>query len=330
MKKTILLLCAIALAFGLTEKEYQDSFASFVRKYNKVYNNDEFNYRFKIFRSNLDFIEQHNAKNLSFTVGINKFADMSSQEFVKFYNGLDVKVDQASLVDEPTTSLVGLPDKWDWNSKGAVTHVKNQEQCGSCWSFSTTGSVEGCHFITTGKLVSLSEQNLIDCSSSYGNQGCNGGLMTDAMDYIIANKGIDTEESYPYTAEAGKTCLYKLKDSASKLKTFVNVQQGSEADLQAKVYLGPTSVAIDASANSFQLYQSGVYYEPACSSTDLDHGVLAVGWGVDTSSATPDYWIVKNSWGEDWGQSGFIFMARNKNNNCGIATMGTLPEDCKA
>jgi len=162
----------------------------------------------------------------------------------------------------------------------------------------------------------------MDCSYAQGNQGCNGGLMTQAMTYIISNKGIDTETSYPYTAQDG-TCKYNSKNSGATLKTFTNVKSGDENDLQAKVYAGPTSVAIDASHMSFQLYTSGVYNEPACSSSSLDHGVLAIGWG--TSSGTP-YWLVKNSWGTGWGIKGFIWMSRNKSNQCGIATMATLPQ----
>jgi len=214
-----------------------------------------------------------------------------------------------------------LPATWNWVPKGAVTHIKNQQQCGSCWSFSTTGSTEGCHFITTKKLVALSEQNLMDCSTSEGNQGCDGGLMTQAMDYIISNKGVDTEKSYPYTAEDG-TCHFSKANIGATLKSYTNVNTGDENDLQAKVYLGPTSVAIDASQSSFQFYNSGVYSDPDCSTSQLDHGVLAVGWGTDSGSA---YWIVKNSWGTDWGQQGYIWMARNDGNMCGIATMATLP-----
>jgi len=162
----------------------------------------------------------------------------------------------------------------------------------------------------------------MDCSTAQGNQGCDGGLMTQAMDYIISNNGIDTEASYPYTAEDG-TCTFQSSNVGATLTSYVNVNQGDENDLMAKVVMAPTSVAIDASQSSFQLYTSGVYYEPSCSSTQLDHGVLAVGYGTSSGS---DYWIVKNSWGTSWGMSGYIWMSRNKSNNCGIATMATLPK----
>jgi len=164
----------------------------------------------------------------------------------------------------------------------------------------------------------------MDCSTAQGNQGCNGGLMTSAMDYIIKNKGIDSETSYPYVAKDG-TCKYNAANKASTLGSYSNVKAGSESELQNSVNSGPTSVAIDASQSSFQFYSTGVYYDAKCSSSNLDHGVLAVGWG---SSSGSDYWIVKNSWGADWGQSGYIWMARNRSNNCGIATMATLPKTC--
>jgi len=250
---------------------------------------------------------------------MNQFADLTTEEFNGLFKGLkkmEFEIDSVAVVD---TSA--LPASVDWRTRGVVTGIKNQGQCGSCWSFSTTGSVEGAHALHTGTLTSLSEQNLVDCSTAQGNQGCDGGLMTDAFQYIISNGGIDTEASYPYTAADG-TCHYNAANCGSTLAAYVNVASGSEADLQAKVALGPTSVAIDASHNSFQLYSGGVYYEPSCSSTALDHGVLAVGYGT---TGGQDFWIVKNSWGSSWGLSGYILMSRNRGNNCGIATMASLP-----
>jgi len=148
--------------------------------------------------------------------------------------------------------------------------------------------------------------------------------MTQAMDYIIKNKGLDTEKSYPYTARDG-TCHFNKANVGATLASYTNVASGSESGLQTAGVTGPVSVAIDASHSSFQFYSSGVYYEKACSSSALDHGVLMVGWGTDSTSKA-DFWIVKNSWGTDWGMSGYIEMSRNKNNNCGIATMATLPK----
>jgi len=324
--KAILLFAAVFVAstLALTEKEYQNEFTKFMQTYKKSYHSDEFQYRYGVFKKNIDFINQHNTEGHTYTVAVNQFADMSNEEYGRVYLGLKLKapIDPEDLVKTPSALPEALPTTWDWNAKGACTPIKNQQQCGSCWSFSTTGSTEGCHFISTGKLVSLSEQNIMDCSDSWGNAGCDGGLMTEAMNYIIANKGIDTESSYPYTAEDG-TCHYKAANSGATLSSMANVTSGDENDLQTKVYAGPTSVAIDASQSSFQFYSTGIYSDPNCSSTQLDHGVLAVGWGADAKGKA--YWIVKNSWGTSWGQQGWFWLARNDNNMCGIATMATRP-----
>jgi len=321
-------LLSLALAsqtlFPVSRDEVRASmeFVRWMKLHSKSYNHEEFQKRKDIFIANLRFVETHNANvNHTYKVAMNQFGDMTGEEFSKFYKGLKYDAKKFDHSKVRRGNATGAPTNFDWRDKGAVTHVKNQEQCGSCWSFSTTGSTEGCHKLAGHDLVSLSEQNLVDCSTSYGNQGCNGGLMTDAMEYIIQNKGIDTESSYPYTASDG-TCHYNAANSAATLSSYTNVAQGDETDLLAKCVLGPVSVAIDASHSSFQFYSSGVYYEPDCSSTELDHGVLAAGWGVEGGQ---DYWLVKNSWGASWGLSGFIKMARNRNNNCGIATSATLP-----
>jgi len=330
MKVTLVLSILVISTLALSETHYQNSFVQWMKDYSKTYSNDEFFSRYEIFKKNLDFVNNHNAAEKGYSVAMNKFADLSSHEFAKYYLGLRIPADAANHyhpVDAHTEKhlaekVAAAPTSFDWRTKGAVTPIKNQGQCGSCWTFSTTGSTEGCHFLSTGSLVGLSEQNLVDCVTA--DQGCDGGLMTDAMTYIISNGGIDTEASYPYTAEDG-TCHYNAANRGATLKSFVNVQSGSESDLLAKAQVGPVSVAIDAGENSFQLYSGGVYNEPACGNTpnSLDHGVLVVGWGVNNGT---DYWLVKNSWGTDWGLSGYIQMSRNLNNQCGIATSATLPQ----
>jgi len=183
--------------------------------------------------------------------------------------------------------------------------------------------MEGSKFLATGNLVSLSEQNLVDCSTSQGNQGCNGGLMDQAFEYVIQNGGLDTEESYPYTATGPNQCQYDASNSAETLSSYTDVTSGDENALMTACNQQPVSVAIDASQQSFQSYTGGIYSDPNCSSTSLDHGVLVVGYGTDSQGN--DYWLVKNSWGASWGLNGYIQMSRNNNNNCGIATSASYP-----
>jgi len=317
--KVVLLLSVLVIAYAL---DYQAEFDMFKLNYNKVYGTpQEEERRFQIFADNLKFVSTWDAEARGFEVGINSFADLSIQEFVSLYTGLNITRTYEAVIEKFEPSPI-QGDIVNWVNKGAVTGIKNQGQCGSCWSFSTTGSVEGAHFLATGQLVSLSEQNLVDCSTAEGNQGCNGGLMDYAFDYIIKNHGIDTEASYPYRATGPNQCNFKAASVGATISSYQDITQGSESDLQTAVTKTPTSVAIDAGHNSFQLYKSGVYYEPDCSSTQLDHGVLAVGYGTDGSS---DYWLVKNSWGTGWGMEGYIQMSRNRNNNCGIATAASYP-----
>jgi len=310
----------LAIAFSApSERETRAAFHNWQKEYQKTYLAfTEHSHRYQVFRDNYAFIQAHDAEAKGFTVALNQFADLTNKEFVAFYNGLNI----TKTISAVTEEKVDVPTNWDWRQHGAVTGVKNQQQCGSCWSFSATGSTEGAHFLKVGKLVSLSEQNLIDCSTAQGNEGCNGGLMDDAFQYVIANKGIDTEASYPYTATGPNQCRYNAANRGATLSSYHDIPSGSESSLLASVAKTPVSVAIDASHQSFQFYHSGVYYEPACSATQLDHGVLAAGWGVEGGK---DYWLVKNSWGGSWGDQGYIKMSRNRSNNCGIATAASYP-----
>lgn len=214
----------------------------------------------------------------------------------------------------------------DWTTKGAVTPVKNQEQCGSCWAFSTTGSLEGANFIKNGQLVSLSEQELVSCAGSFGNQGCNGGLMDDAFKFVEKN-GLDKESTYGYTQKTGKcnTAKEKLADGIKPgaVTSFKDVKPNNEKQLAAAVTKGPVSVAIEADQSGFQFYKSGVF-SGKCG-TNLDHGVLAVGYGTSGGKA---YWKVKNSWGSTWGDKGYIMLAKDissKSGQCGIAKQPSYP-----
>ena len=310
-----------------TAIEYTFSFtcAAILQEYGKEYASElEELKRHVIWQANKKFIDEHNAlaDTFGFTVGLNSFADLDPAEFAKIYNGYrqPAQRDNSTRVRVPLNTQ--LPTTVDWRTKGVVTPIKNQGQCGSCWAFSATGSLEGQHALKTSELVSLSEQNLVDCSSAEGNEGCNGGWMDNAFEYIKKNKGIDTEASYPYKAEDEK-CRFKSADVGATDTGFVDIKHDDENALQeASANVGPISVAIDASHQSFQMYHSGVYNEPACSQTLLDHGVLVVGYGVDGGK---DYWLVKNSWGTSWGMKGYIYMSRNKNNQCGIASKASYP-----
>jgi len=316
----------IVLVSALTETEYRQSFEDFKVNFNKQYLDTEENIRYNIFKENLDRVNAWDAEGRGFTIGINAFADLSSEEFASLYNGFKSNKVYTPIEEEPSAEKSGVTgDIVNWVLKGAVTAIKDQGQCGSCWSFSATGSMEGSKFLAGGALTSLSEQNLVDCSTAQGNEGCNGGLMDQAFQYVIDNKGIDIEKVYPYTATGPNTCEFKsgAENIGDTISSFQDVTSGSESGLLTAVNIKPTSVAIDASNYSFQLYTSGVYYEAQCSASQLDHGVLAVGYG--TSASGTDYWLVKNSWGTSWGMNGYIQMSRNKNNNCGIATAASYP-----
>jgi len=321
----VLALCVIsAHAAFLSQDEVARHWINFKRLHNKVYGHDAEHFRFTIFQKNVERIINHNLEAdlgmHSYRLGLNKYADLTAAEFKKQLNGF--RPELKTPAPAVHYSRPGdLPASVDWRDKGYVTPIKDQGQCGSCWAFSAVASLEGQHFNSSGKLVSLSEQNLVDCVTV--DYGCGGGLMDDAFKYIISNKGIDTEKSYPYEAQ-DDTCRYNKKNIGSTAKSFVDIPTGDEKALQnAVATVGPISVAIDASQYSFQLYQSGVYDEPNCSSQVLDHGVTAVGYG--TTKDGVDFWLVKNSWGTSWGEQGYIQMSRNKNNQCGIATASSYP-----
>jgi len=279
--------------------------------------------RYAIWKDNLRRIVEFNEKSTSVFLAMNHFGDMTNTEYRATMTGYVNSREEEKGSSFLPPSNIDPPQTVDWRTKGMVTPIKNQKQCGSCWAFSATGSLEGQHQKKTGKLVSLSEQQLVDCSRKFGNYGCNGGLMDNAFRYIKANGGIDTEESYPYVARNEK-CHFNKSTIGATVTGFVDIESGSEdALLAASATIGPISVAIDASHFSFQFYHHGVYDEPHCSSRNLDHGVLLVGYGV--SDDGKKYWLVKNSWGTSWGDKGYIMMSRDKHNQCGIATASSYP-----
>jgi cathepsin L len=318
-----------ASAASIFDESLDAAWGKFKLEHSKFYQTlEEETLRRSIWYKNLKYINKHNLEaslgKHSFTLKMNMFGDLGSAEFGRIYNGFNMTKTMKStksnaFVVDPNFVA---PASVDWRTQGYVTPIKDQGQCGSCWAFSAVASLEGQHFKNAGKLVSLSEQNLVDCSRKQGNMGCNGGLMDQAFTYIKVNKGIDTEASYPYTARDGK-CAFKPANVGATDSGFTDIESGNESDLtNAIATVGPISVAIDASQSSFQFYHTGVYVDTSCSSTQLDHGVTAVGYGSDNGQ---DYYIVKNSWGTVWGDAGYIKMARNHNNMCGIATAASYP-----
>ncbi|XP_050394894.1 procathepsin L [Patella vulgata] len=307
---------------------YDGSWNDFKLVHKKQYDATEEPKRFNIFMENVKKIELHNQLyhdgKKSYYLGVNEYADLEFEEYKKL-NGFKARINgtESGCSTFLTSAHVSAPSEVDWRKEGYVTPVKNQGQCGSCWSFSTTGSLEGQTFRKTKQLVSLSEQQLVDCSAKFGNEGCNGGLMDNAFLYVKSVGGIDSESEYPYEAKVEYKCNFKKADVVADCTGCVDVTSGSESALkEAVATVGPISIAIDASHQSFQLYKGGVYDEPECSSTQLDHGVLIVGYGTLDGS---DYWIVKNSWGETWGKDGYVLMSRNKDNQCGVATQASYP-----
>jgi len=283
-------------------------------------------YRRQVFASNLQYIRQHNeeasAGEHTYTLGMNEFGDMTFEEFhTKFTGFLGLRNRFARSQNLADLSNVKVTDdSVDWSTKGAVTAIKNQGQCGSCWSFSATGSTEGAWFISKGQLISLSEQQLMDCSKSEGNMSCEGGLMDYAFEYIIKNKGICTEASYPYQAVDKKTC--SSCTNVVTISSYKDVAQ-TDAALTAAVTQQPVSVAIEADQTAFQFYKSGVLTGKC--GTNLDHGVLAVGYGTLNNV---QYWKVKNSWGASWGMDGYVLIEKastQKGGQCGILLASSYP-----
>jgi len=315
------LVAAAPHLFG--EEYYQAQFASFVAKYDKSYSREDLLYRYNVFKANVDFITRHNRGNSSYTLGMNKFGDLPFEEFHAKYTGFNhVKRDFIRSKNVPPhVHRYSNPASVDWRASGAVTPVKDQGQCGSCWAFSATGSMEGAVFIAKKTLLSLSEQQLVDCSTKQGNEGCNGGLMDYAFEYVIANKGLTSETAYPYKA-VDQRCKNPLPASVSTISSYVDVKSNDDQALEDAVSKGPVSVAIEADQAAFQFYTSGVFDDASCG-TSLDHGVLAVGYNV---SGAKKYWIVKNSWGSDWGNQGYIWMVRKAGaGECGINMENSYP-----
>ncbi|KAE9602666.1 putative actinidain [Lupinus albus] len=290
---------------------------------------DEKQKRFNVFKANVMHVHDTNKLDKPYKLKLNKFADLTNHEFRSIYASSKVhhhrmfhgaQRGNRTFMHEIVASV---PPSIDWREKGAVTDVKDQGQCGSCWAFSTIVAVEGINQIKTNKLVSLSEQELVDCDTLI-NEGCNGGLMEYAFEFIKQNGGITTETNYPYKAVDGICDVSKEKEPAVSIDGYESVPQNNEAALLKAAANQPISVAIDAGGSDFQFYSEGVFTGEC--GTYLDHGVAIVGYGATLDGTK--YWIVKNSWGSEWGEHGYIRMERdisNKYGICGIAMEAFYP-----
>ncbi|KAL7085238.1 hypothetical protein ACP275_14G269800 [Erythranthe tilingii] len=301
---------------------------SWMAEHGKSYNAlGEKEKRLEIFKDNLRYIDEQNAMdNRTYKLGLNRFADLTNDEYRKTFLGSrpDGKRRLTGRKSDRYAPKVGdaLPDSIDWREKGAVVPIKDQGSCGSCWAFSTITAVEGINQIATGELISLSEQELVDCDRSY-NQGCNGGLMDYAFQFIIKNGGIDSDQDYPYKGRDAKCDQTRKNAKVVSIDGYEDVPVSDEKALQKAAASQPISVAVEAGGRDFQLYNSGIF-SGKCG-VELDHGVSVVGYGTEKGK---DYWLVRNSWGASWGEKGYLRMERNvasKDGLCGIAIEPSYP-----
>ncbi|KAF7279592.1 cathepsin L-like proteinase [Rhynchophorus ferrugineus] len=316
-----LLVSLLVVAVSASVLDHAAQFQEFKLKHGKTYKNQvEETRRFNIYKSNLESIAAHNARYEqgleTYTLAANKFADMTRQEFsakLALQKATKPKLNITRTFKMPKG--VEAPASVDWRSN-AVTPVKNQGNCGSCWAFSLTGSTEGAYALKYGNVVALSEQQLVDCTTDL-NFGCDGGYLEDNFPYI-SKKGLQSESSYPYEGVDGK-CRYDESNVVTRVDDYVAIYEDEEALQNAVGTVGPVSIAINA--DFIQFYDSGIFHMAICYIFGLNHGVLAVGYGSENGE---DYWIIKNSWGADWGENGYIRFKRGVN-ECGMAEDTVYP-----
>ncbi|XP_063242624.1 procathepsin L-like [Bacillus rossius redtenbacheri] len=316
----------VALTSAASEADL-DAWARFKAEHGKQYATAEDEAaRLQTFLERKEEVESHNRLYeqglTTYWMGLNHLSDLTHEEIKRRHSGGARKTVVAAAAAAGGGSKAGsLPAHVDWRQHNLVTPPKTQGLCGGCWAFSTTGAVEGQIAKKTGKLYSFSEQQLIDCT---GTMNCaNGGWMTVAYEYIRKAGGIETEQEYPFTGKDGQKCKFKKSLAKGWVKGIVDLPSGDEHRLALAVSeVGPIAAGMDASASSFDNYAGGIYNEPKCSNTTMDHGVLIVGYGSENGH---DYWIVKNSWGPKYGEKGYIRIARNKHNKCALATAANYP-----
>jgi cathepsin L len=318
----LLFASSVSCRFFLPHEE--KSFVTFMRKKNLLYTGAEYHFRLGIYLTQSRYVQSFNSGSRGFRLALNKLACLTPSEYRTLLGSPGSAPARSTSRGPSVRRAADPPDSWDWRTKNVVQAVKDQGQCGSCWAFSAIAAQETQWAITNTDLFSLSEQNLVDCVST--SFGCEGGDKEGAYRYVISWQSghFNSEDVYKYTATDG-VCQFVDSAPLTTVKDVFKSKPNDESDLLNTVYSkGATAVSIDASHSSFQLYSGGVYNEPDCSSSTHDHAVLAVGYGVD---GTTPYWIIKNSWGVDWGEQGYIRMSRNKNNQCCIACAGVVPID---
>ncbi|XP_022772697.1 cysteine proteinase 15A-like [Durio zibethinus] len=304
-------------------------FTLFKSKFGKTYaTQEEHDYRLGVFKANLRRAKRHQLLDPTAIHGVTKFSDLTPSEFRRQFLGLKPLKLPADAQKAPILPTDNLPDDFDWRDRGAVTGIKDQGSCGSCWSFSTTGALEGAHYLATGELVSLSEQQLVDCDhecdpQEYGacDSGCNGGLMTSAFEYTLKAGGLEREEDYPYTGNDRGPCKFDKSKIVASVANFSVISVDEEQIAANLVKHGPLAVGINAVF--MQTYVKGVSCPYICFRS-LDHGVLLVGYGsagyAPIRFKEKPYWIIKNSWGENWGEDGYYKICRG-HNVCGVDSM---------
>ncbi|XP_061144220.1 cathepsin S, ortholog2, tandem duplicate 1 isoform X1 [Syngnathus typhle] len=323
----LLLSLHTVLAAAMLDMDLDEHWTLWKKTHGKWYRSQpEDLHRRGLWEKNLMLITLHNLEASmglhSYRLSMNILGDLTPDEIRQSFANLTPPTDfHNRSSDRPLRQMVDIPESVDWRDQKYVTSVKMQGSCGSCWAFSAAGALEGQLARTTGRLVDLSTQNLVDCSGKYGNRGCYGGFIDAAFRYVIDNGGIESEKSYPYTGKSGQ-CRYSAAQRAANCSSYKVLPENDEDALkQALAVIGPISVAIDASRPTFAFYSSGVYDDASCSKS-VNHAVLAVGYGTLDGK---QFWLVKNSWGASFGDGGYIRMARGKSNQCGIAMLACYP-----
>ncbi|XP_007517605.1 pro-cathepsin H [Erinaceus europaeus] len=297
-------------------------FKSWLSQHQKQYSAEEYPQRLHNFLRARRTISRHNSGNHTFQMGLNQFSDMTFDEIRRMY--LWTQPQNCSATRGNYVRGTGpYPPSMDWRKKGKfVSPVKNQGSCGSCWTFSTTGALESAVAIAGGKLLSLAEQQLVDCAQAFNNHGCQGGLPSQAFEYIHYNKGIMGEDAYPYRGQDGR-CKFQPEKAIAFVNDVVNITlNDEEAMVEAVAFHNPVSFAFEVT-DDFMMYRKGIYSSTSCHKTPdkVNHAVLAVGYGE--KDGVP-YWIVKNSWGPYWGMNGYFLIERGKN-MCGLAACASYP-----